>query len=108
MTTQEKQIFDNVGELLETIDEGDTRTPFVVTHRKVDYYVLAEDDVEALATVFAEKSGAVVANVPVSEIISALKPKKKTTPKKPAAKPTAAKSTDEKKTDEKKDDAPAK
>lgn len=71
--TNEKKIFDTVAELVAAIGDDDTREPFVVTHRKVDYYVLADDDVEALAIVFTEKSSAIVENVPLSEIMKVVR-----------------------------------
>lgn len=65
------KIFDTVDDLVANVTEGDNRAPFIVVHRNVDYFVLASDEIEALAEVFREKSKAQVGTLPADLLIAA-------------------------------------
>lgn len=65
------KIFDTVDLLVGSVEDGDTRAPFLVVHRQVEYFVLADDEVEALAEVFREKSKAQVGTLPADVLIAA-------------------------------------
>lgn len=67
------KIYDTVDDLVLDVEDGDDRAPFLVVHRNVEYFVLAEDEVEALAEVFREKSKANVGSLPADVLISAAK-----------------------------------
>lgn len=65
------KIFDSALELVRNVTDGDDRQPFLVVHRNVEFYVLADDEDSALAEVFREKSKAQAGALPADVLISA-------------------------------------